>query len=96
MKMLSSFGLTALRSIIIDGRERVVTPIIKERTTPSKAPFASKASAIGIVPKITDEALMNVAGVAVNMLCMLGIVVDPTTKGVKDSEQAMRYTEPRK
>ena len=49
----------------------------------------------GIVPKITDEALMNVAGVAVNMLCMLGIVVDPTTKGVKDSEQAMRYTEPK-
>ena len=39
---------------------------------------------------------MNVAGIAVNMLCMLGIVVDPTTKGVKDSEQAMRYTEPRK
>ena len=50
----------------------------------------------GIVPKISDEALLNVAGVAVNILCMLGIVVDPTTKGVKDSEQAMRYTEPRK
>ena len=49
-----------------------------------------------IVPKITDEALMNVAGEAVNMLCMLGIVVDPTTKGVKDSEQAMSYTEPKK
>ena len=50
----------------------------------------------GIVPKISDEALLNVAGVAVNILCMLGIVVDPTTKGVKDSEQAMSYTEPKK
>ena len=50
----------------------------------------------GIVPKISDEALLNVAGVAVNILCMLGIVVDPTTMGVRDSEQAMRYTEPKK
>lgn len=50
----------------------------------------------GIVPKISDEALLNVASVAVNILCMLGIVVDPTTKGVKDSEQAMSYTEPKK
>ena len=50
----------------------------------------------GIVPKISDEALINVAGVAVNILCMLGIVVDPSTKGVKDSEQAMSYTEPKK
>ena len=50
----------------------------------------------GIVPKISDEALLNVAGVAANILCMLGIVVDPTTKGVKDSEQAMSYTEPKK
>ena len=53
MKIPSSFGLTALRSIIIEGSESVVTPIIKERTTPSKAPFASRASAIGIVPKIS-------------------------------------------
>ena len=42
MKIPSSFGLTALRSIIIEGSESVVTPIIKERTTPSKAPFASR------------------------------------------------------
>ena len=53
MKMPSSFGFTALRSIIIDGSDNVVTPIIKDRTTPSNAPFASKASAIGIVPKIS-------------------------------------------
>jgi hypothetical protein len=51
--MPSSLGFTAFRSIIIDGRDSVVTPIIKERTTPSRAPFASKASAMGIVPKIS-------------------------------------------
>nr|UWG77407.1 MAG: holin [Bacteriophage sp.]UWG81055.1 MAG: holin [Bacteriophage sp.] len=29
------------------------------------------------------------------ILVLLGIVVDPTTKGVADSEQALNYNEPR-
>lgn len=29
------------------------------------------------------------------ILVLLGIVVDPTTKGVGDSEQALNYNEPR-
>lgn len=49
----NSFGFTAFFSIIIDGRLSVVTAIIKERTTPSFAPFASNASAIGMHPKIS-------------------------------------------
>ena len=53
MKMPSSFGFTALRSIIMDGRERVVTPIINDKTTPSNAPLLSSASAIGIVPNMS-------------------------------------------
>ena len=52
-KMQSSLGFTALRSIIMDGRDSVVTPIMNESTTPSSAPLASNASAIGIVPKIS-------------------------------------------
>lgn len=49
---------------------------------------------VGIVPGITEEAVLSVAGVAVNILCLLGIVVDPTTKGIKDSERAMGYEHP--
>ena len=30
-----------------------------------------------------------------NIVVILGIVVDPTTKGVADSEQALNYNEPR-
>lgn len=30
------------------------------------------------------------------VLAILGIVADPTTKGVTDSEQALTYTEPKK
>ena len=50
MKIPSSLGFTALRSIIIDGRESVVTAIIKDNTTPSSAPFQSLSAAIRIVP----------------------------------------------
>ena len=48
-----SLGFTAFLSIISEGRERVVTAIMKESTTPSSAPLAKRASAIGIVPKIS-------------------------------------------
>ena len=49
----SSLGLTALRSMIMDGRDNVVTPIIKDNTVPNWAPLNSSASAIGMVPKIS-------------------------------------------
>ena len=48
-----------------------------------------------IVPKIGEDTVINIAGMAVNILVMLGIVVDPTTKGVKDSSQAMCYNCPK-
>ena len=53
MKSASNLGLTALRNIINDGKDKVVTPIINDRTTPSCAPLLNNASAIGIVPKIS-------------------------------------------
>lgn len=41
-KMPSSFGFTALRSMIMEGRDSVVTPIIKDSTTPSRAPLGQQ------------------------------------------------------
>ena len=49
----SSFGLIALRSMIIDGKLSVVTAIIKAKIVPSCAPFASRASATGMVPNMS-------------------------------------------
>ena len=53
MKIQRSFGLTTRRSMTSDGRDKVVTAIMKERTTPSNAPFPSRAYAMGIVPKMS-------------------------------------------
>lgn len=52
-------------------------------------------SFIGITPKIAEDAIIEVAGLLVNILVMLGIVADPTTAGINDSDMAMTYTEPR-
>lgn len=51
---------------------------------------------IGIVPPVAQSDLVNTAGMIINLLVLLGIVVDPTTSGVGDSDQALKYEQPRK
>ena len=48
-----------------------------------------------IVPKISQDELTTVIGMVINLLCLLGIVVDPTTDGVSDSARALTYDTPR-
>ena len=50
---------------------------------------------VEITPKIAEDSIIEVAGLLVNVLVMLGIVVDPTTSGINDSDTAMTYEEPR-
>lgn len=50
----------------------------------------------GIVPAISESQIVECAGMLINILAMLGIVTDPTTAGVSDSEQALAYSEPKK
>lgn len=49
----------------------------------------------GVVPPITEESITQLVTMLINILAMLGIVVDPTTAGVSDSERALGYAEPR-
>lgn len=39
--------------------------------------------------------LISIVGTVFTLLAILGIVADPTTAGMGDSEQAMGYTEPK-
>lgn len=39
--------------------------------------------------------LISIVGTVFTLLAILGIVADPTTAGVGDSEQALTYTEPK-
>lgn len=49
----------------------------------------------GVAPKISQDQITTVIGMVINLLCLLGIVVDPTTSGVNDSAQALAYKQPR-
>lgn len=50
---------------------------------------------IGYVPPISKESVVQWAGEVINFLSLVGIIVDSTTKGIKDSPQAMTYDKPR-
>ena len=47
--------------------------------------------AFDIVPKITENEVTGLITMAVNVLALLGVVVDPTTEGINDSERVMTY-----
>ena len=44
---------------------------------------------------ILQDQLIAVIGTIFALLALLGVVVDPTTEGISDSELAMTYTEPK-
>jgi len=48
----------------------------------------------GIVPAISEDTLVNAFTNLVTVLATLGVLVDPTTSGVNDSERALNYTDP--
>ena len=45
----------------------------------------------GIPRRISDSVVINRITTFVNALAMGGIVVDPTTEGISDSDRAMTY-----
>jgi phi LC3 family holin len=47
-----------------------------------------------VIPNVAEETLVNGFMAVMSVLATLGIVVDPTTKGIKDSDRAMNYDKP--
>lgn len=47
-----------------------------------------------IAPAITQSEVMQVVAVVLQLLGLLGVITDPTTKGISDSERALSYKEP--
>ena len=47
-----------------------------------------------IFPKVTQHVVTQVVGEVLTFLGLIGVIVDPTTAGVEDSNRAMSYEEP--
>lgn len=52
------------------------------------------AGILGIALPISEDQVIQAAGLLINLLVGLGILVDPTTEGIKDSARAMDYDQP--
>ena len=44
-----------------------------------------------VVPAVSEDIAMNIATIVINFLATIGVLVDPTTPGVSDSERALTY-----
>lgn len=49
-----------------------------------------------IVPPISQDQTTQYVLMLIDLLFNLGIIVDPTTAGIGDSQQALNYTAPKK
>ena len=47
-----------------------------------------------IVPTITENMIMNIVTQVLTFLGLIGVLVDPTTVGIGDSNRAMGYADP--
>ena len=47
-----------------------------------------------VVPSFSENIVMNIVGQVLTFLGLIGVIVDPTTAGIADSNRAMSYEEP--
>ena len=47
-----------------------------------------------IAPALTEDTIMQIVSGVVQLLTLVGVMIDPTTKGVGDSDRALEYEEP--
>ncbi len=48
-------------------------------------------SLFGVMPEISENEVVNAFSIVINILACVGVVVDPTTDGINDSDRAMTY-----
>ena len=47
-----------------------------------------------IVPAVTENTVLTIVAQILEFLGLIGVLVDPTTAGISDSNRAMSYAEP--
>jgi phi LC3 family holin len=80
----------------INWKIRIKNPIFWTTVIPAAVSFLyCVLGAFGIVPALTENMVLNLASAAITALTVVGVLVDPTTKGLNDSSMAMTYKAPR-
>ena len=79
----------------INWKVRFKNPMFWLTMIPAIATFGyTMLGLFGITPPISEEMLVQALCAIVSALTTLGVLVDPTTKGIPDGELGSTYTEP--
>ena len=79
----------------INWKVRIKQPAFWIATIPVMITFVYSVLAFaGFTPSITEDIAQNLFIAVVALLAQFGIIVDPTTKGINDSDRAMKYSSP--
>ena len=79
----------------INWKVRLKQPAFWIATIPVVISFVySILALLGVVPSITEDIVQNAFIAVIALLAQFGIVIDPTTKGVCDSDRALTYEKP--
>lgn len=79
----------------INLKVRFKNPVFWLTVIPAAVTFIyTVLGAVGVVPAISQDMIVNIVTALVSALTTLGVLVDPTTKGVGDSERALGYDTP--
>lgn len=80
----------------INWKVRLKNPVFWMTMIPALASFVyTVLGCFGVVPSISEDVLVNALTSIITALATVGVLVDPTTKNVSDSDRAMMYSEPR-
>ena len=79
----------------INFKVRFKNPVFWLTVIPAVITFVyTVLGAVGVVPSLSEDVVVNIVTALISALTTVGVLVDPTTKGVGDSERAMSYDAP--
>lgn len=79
----------------INWKVRLKNPVFWLTVIPAVITFVyTVLGAVGVVPSLSEDVVVNIVTALISALTTVGVLVDPTTKGVGDSERAMGYDAP--
>lgn len=80
----------------INWKVRLRNPVFWATIVPAAAAFVyTLLGAFEVVPAVTENDILNFATSLITFLTTVGVLVDPTTAGVSDSDLAMSYEKPK-
>ncbi len=79
----------------INWKVRLKNPVFWLTVIPAVITFVyTVLGAVGVVPSLSEDVAVNIVTALISALTTVGVLVDPTTKGVGDSTRAMGYDAP--